>query len=524
MTVDPRPTDVRGVLRDLTNQMRNTVTTETKLCVVVERTLPPLLVTDPLRLRQLMGNALHNACKATDSGTIALVVRTFRSSKWLLIEIRNTGEGLGGVDGEVLLGGASDGSSKSVTSAESVDPVRGRTPKRKQKKQVPAKVLREVQTWFKESTRSAAGEEVLLPTALEAEFDSHTVTRSALDSGKDDGDADGSSYSGSRGAAGAGAGDHGEPGHGGKSSKGRSGSSRDRSKRSSTVKVDVLLKASGFGLGLPLCRRITQAMGGSIGLLDVTGFTRFWCLLPVSVDKPGGQKKAAQQGKVAAGNEATSARHVAVSVTFEADSTAASQGATEAKKTDSIRSPASGGSVPPAPEHLKGLYVIAVDDEKLLRKLIGRFLSRLGVHATLLEDGDELEAALAAHEAAGHEVCCVLLDIVMRRSDGADICRKVRANGVTLPIYAMTGNADRTSAAKYVSVACIALRRPRFVGCVLHPDRRIAVPCRKRGGARPTRWQALYLTPASLALSLSRPSPIAARVGILGDARQAVQC
>jgi len=86
--------------------------------------------------------------------------------------------------------------------------------------------------------------------------------------------------------------------------------------------------------------------------------------------------------------------------------------------------------------------VIVVDDEHLIRKVVGDQLKRLRVSNVMsLEDGDELEHTL---DNVSQPPTCVLLDIVMRRSDGVSVLEALRRHErwSGLSVYAMTSNVE----------------------------------------------------------------------------------
>lgn len=88
-------------------------------------------------------------------------------------------------------------------------------------------------------------------------------------------------------------------------------------------------------------------------------------------------------------------------------------------------------------------HVVFVDDEQVLRRVVGRMLSTLGFTYDLLEDGDELFATLQKCADAGKVVRAVLLDIFMERSNGVDICSELIAHKQfgSIPVFAATSNA-----------------------------------------------------------------------------------
>ena len=86
--------------------------------------------------------------------------------------------------------------------------------------------------------------------------------------------------------------------------------------------------------------------------------------------------------------------------------------------------------------------VIVVDDERLIRKVVGDQLKRLRVSDVVsLEDGDELVQTL---DNTPQPPTCVLLDIVMRRSNGVSVLEALRRHTrwSGLSVYAMTSNVE----------------------------------------------------------------------------------
>ena len=97
-----------------------------------------------------------------------------------------------------------------------------------------------------------------------------------------------------------------------------------------------------------------------------------------------------------------------------------------------------------------GPTVVVVDDEKMIRRIVERYLKRLGMRVVAsLEDGDMLADSLASLE---EPPTLVLLDIVMRRSNGVAVLEALRKDPrwASLPIYAMTSNVERVAEYKRV--------------------------------------------------------------------------
>jgi two-component system NtrC family sensor kinase len=95
----------------------------------------------------------------------------------------------------------------------------------------------------------------------------------------------------------------------------------------------------------------------------------------------------------------------------------------------------------PAPRDLAPL-VLVVDDEPISRRLAVNFIEQAGLRADEAHDG---EIALAAFERCGHDA--ILLDVVMPRVDGFEVCERLRAlpGGATTPVLIMTGLTDTAS-------------------------------------------------------------------------------
>jgi two-component system, OmpR family, response regulator MprA len=77
--------------------------------------------------------------------------------------------------------------------------------------------------------------------------------------------------------------------------------------------------------------------------------------------------------------------------------------------------------------------VLVVDDEPQLRRALERALKLEGYEVALAADGDE---ALAA--AGGAPMDAIVLDVLMPRRDGLEVCRELRAHGDRTPVLMLT--------------------------------------------------------------------------------------
>src|SRR5262249_60463993 len=81
----------------------------------------------------------------------------------------------------------------------------------------------------------------------------------------------------------------------------------------------------------------------------------------------------------------------------------------------------------PAPSHsLRGLTVLAADDNATNRRLLEAMLTSWGVAATIVADGRSALAALEQARAAGRMFRLVLLDARMPDFDGFAVAERIR--------------------------------------------------------------------------------------------------
>lgn len=94
--------------------------------------------------------------------------------------------------------------------------------------------------------------------------------------------------------------------------------------------------------------------------------------------------------------------------------------------------------------------VLIVDDEAMTGKLAARAASRADWDVEVLLDAADLPWGQAS---TLHERCdLVLLDIVMKRSNGVDACRRLRGAGCRVRIIAMTSNTGLDDVVLYKAV------------------------------------------------------------------------
>jgi two-component system, OmpR family, phosphate regulon response regulator OmpR len=88
------------------------------------------------------------------------------------------------------------------------------------------------------------------------------------------------------------------------------------------------------------------------------------------------------------------------------------------------------------PKHLS-TRVLLVDDEPELRALLQRYLGEQGLTVRAVPNAAEMDRLLA------REVFDVMvLDLMLPGEDGLSICRRLRAQGETMPIIMLTARGE----------------------------------------------------------------------------------
>ena len=87
--------------------------------------------------------------------------------------------------------------------------------------------------------------------------------------------------------------------------------------------------------------------------------------------------------------------------------------------------------------NMPGMRVLVVDDDPKIAAALGRLLSYEGYTVSIAEDG---EAALA--EALRVNPDLILLDLMLPRIDGLEVCRRIRAAGDATPILMLTARSS----------------------------------------------------------------------------------
>jgi DNA-binding response OmpR family regulator len=86
---------------------------------------------------------------------------------------------------------------------------------------------------------------------------------------------------------------------------------------------------------------------------------------------------------------------------------------------------------------MEPIRILVVDDEEAVGDVVAFYLKREGLVVERAADG---ESALAMARQGGFHL--ILLDVMMPRLDGFEVCRTLRAEGLDLPILFLTARAE----------------------------------------------------------------------------------
>ena len=87
---------------------------------------------------------------------------------------------------------------------------------------------------------------------------------------------------------------------------------------------------------------------------------------------------------------------------------------------------------------MRAMKILVVDDERAVRESLRRALELEGYEVELAEDGEQ------ALERLGHAAPAdaAILDVLMPGIDGLEVCRRLRADGSTVPVLMLTARAE----------------------------------------------------------------------------------
>jgi len=79
------------------------------------------------------------------------------------------------------------------------------------------------------------------------------------------------------------------------------------------------------------------------------------------------------------------------------------------------------------------MRILIVEDDRQLRQSVARGLREASYAVDQAADGEQ-----ALEQSEGHEYDAIILDILLPTLDGLEVCRRLRARGVTTPILMLT--------------------------------------------------------------------------------------
>lgn len=92
---------------------------------------------------------------------------------------------------------------------------------------------------------------------------------------------------------------------------------------------------------------------------------------------------------------------------------------------------------------MEGLKVLVVDDESRMRKLIRDFLVRSGYEVLEAENGEQAVDLFMEVK----EIALIILDVMMPKMDGWQVCREIRKNS-KVPIIMLTAKSNESDELK----------------------------------------------------------------------------
>ena len=87
---------------------------------------------------------------------------------------------------------------------------------------------------------------------------------------------------------------------------------------------------------------------------------------------------------------------------------------------------------------MEGIYILIVDDESRMRKLLKDFLTVKGYQTLEAEDG---EKAIEIYEENKNKIKLILLDVMMPKLDGWSVLRKIRQDS-KIPVIMLTARGE----------------------------------------------------------------------------------
>jgi FixJ family two-component response regulator len=106
----------------------------------------------------------------------------------------------------------------------------------------------------------------------------------------------------------------------------------------------------------------------------------------------------------------------------------------------------------------KSKTVFVVDDDPGMLRGVRRLLKQHGYDSVLFSSAD------AFHKHDNFEqAICVILDINLSDASGIDVCRRLKADGISLPVIFITGSDNPVTRMAAMASGCLAYLTKPFV-------------------------------------------------------------
>ena len=195
--------------------------------------------------------------------------------------------------------------------------------------------------------------------------------------------------------------------------------------------------AQGTGLGLVICKVVTEASGGRVGFESEEGVgSTFWSWVPCEIMRIGGEAEAGGQ----------EAARVGAGLGNGSD---AGEGTENLSASTDEPSPADPDSEPSSDGHTDKKTILVVEDIESNYLLMTILLGNMGYQFTRAADGVEaVEKVLSEH------FDLVLMDIKMPRLGGLEATREIRKTNREVPIIALTAHAFNSDKEAAIAAGC----------------------------------------------------------------------
>ena len=202
---------------------------------------------------------------------------------------------------------------------------------------------------------------------------------------------------------------------------------------------DLTRNFGGAGLGLTIARDLARALGGDINIASTPGHGSAFTLTVPAIDPQYTQPQSQTQ------NQTQNQPDAEPQGQYQSQHQSQPQTLPDAPPTASHDEPG---------RPLTALKILIVDDAKDNRVLLGHIFRNTGADIEFAHDGMQaIHAVLAANETA-EPFALILMDMQMPVLDGYAATARLRAQGVTTPIIALTAHALEGDRDRCLAAGC----------------------------------------------------------------------